>query len=107
MLQFPSLDRDWSDDGKILASVSIEGDLVRVKNVRDFDYRSTTDYTPNYYDAVYDTRQIVRAWYIIEPFGGHDGPAHTMLAFDFDDGQFVTVSAEIRKEVGESFDAIK
>lgn len=30
-----------------------------------------------------------------------------MLAFDFNDGQHVAVSAEIRKEKGESFDAIK
>jgi hypothetical protein len=31
------------------------------------------------------------------------GPAHTFVTFGFDDGQYLGVSVEIRKEVGESF----
>ncbi len=98
-LQFPSLDRNWNVDQKILADIQFDGALIHVKNVRNFDYRSTDDFTPAYYDATYDTTKLVRAWYIIEPFGDRDGPAHTMLTFDFSDGRHVAVSAEIRKEV--------
>jgi len=31
------------------------------------------------------------------------GPAHTFLSFGFDDGQYLSISVEIRKEIGESF----
>lgn len=106
-LQFPSLNRNWNSDQKILADITFVGEKVLVKNARNFDYKSPTDYTEGYYDATYDLTKLTRAWYIIEPFGERDGPAHTMLTFDFSDGQHVAVSVEIRKEVGESFDAIK
>ncbi len=106
-LQSPSLERNWNTDQKVLAEIQFEGNLIRVKNARNFDYQSTDDFVPSYYDAIYDIEKLTRAWYIIEPFGEKDGPAHTMLSFDFSDGQHVAVSAEIRKEVGESFDAVK
>lgn len=106
-LQFPRLDRDWGVDQQILPEISFDQTFVSVRHVRDFDYRTTEDFVPAYYDAVYDTAKLTRAWYIIEPFGERDGPAHTMLTFDFADGQHVAVSAEIRKEKGESFDAVK
>jgi hypothetical protein len=106
-LQFPSLNRNWNEDQKILAEIRFNENLVHVKNARNFDYVTDTTFTPRYYDATYDINKLSRVWYIIEPFGDRDGPAHTMLSFDFSDGQHVSVSTEIRKEVGESFDAIK
>lgn len=105
--QMPSLDRNWNDDQKILAEISFNGTKISLKNGRNFDYRSEQDFTIDYYDTHFDTTKLSRAWYIIEPFGERDGPAHTMLAFDFSDGQHVAVSAEIRKEKGESFNAFK
>lgn len=96
--QVPSLDRDWNDDQKILAEISFSGTKIGLKNGRNFDYKSEKEYTIDYYDTHFDTTKLSRAWYIIEPFGERDGPAHTMLAFDFSDGQHVAVSAEIRKE---------
>lgn len=106
-LQFPSLNRNWNSDQKILASIQFDGNMVEIKNARNFAYKSVSDYTEQYYDAKLDMSKLVKAWYIIEPFGERDGPAHTMLTFDFSDGQHLAVSAEIRKEQGESFDAIK
>lgn len=107
LAQVPSLDRDWNDDQKILAEISFNGNKIGLKNGRNFDYKSEYEFTIDYYDTHFDTTKLSRAWYIIEPFGERDWPAHTMLAFDFSDGQHVAVSAEIRKEKWESFDAIK
>jgi uncharacterized protein DUF4105 len=42
-------------------------------------------------------------WFIVEPFSGMKGPAHTFVSYGFNDGQYVAISVEIRKEVGESF----
>lgn len=101
--QTPSLKRDWNIDQAILPEISFSGTIVNVKNVRNFEYRSTNDYTPGYYDASYDMNTLESVWYIIEPFSENDGPAHTMLSFGFGSGKYVVVSAEIRKEKGESF----
>lgn len=104
--QKPSLYRDWATDQAILPTITFSGNLVDVKNVRNFMYRSVTEYTPGYYNRTYNLDQIESVYYIIEPFSTMDGPAHTMLSFGFSGGVFVTVSAEVRKEKGELFDAL-
>jgi len=103
----PSNDRDWAKDQSILPYAKINGDLVSIKNVRNFTYASTTSYTSGYYDKTYDLTKIKKVWYIVEPFSGFVGSAHTFLSFEFEGDQFVSISVEIRKEKGESFSAVK
>lgn len=111
LLTHPSNDRDWSLDQAVLPYAEISGDLVTIYNIRNFTYRSTTDYTPGYYDATYDLSRLVRVYYIVEPFSGYRGAAHTLLSFEFDvpgeGSKFLAVSVEVRKEKGEVFKALK
>lgn len=106
-LMTPSNDRDWNDDQAILSSAEIKDNLVQIFNIRNFDYSSTEEYTKDYYDKTFDLDKIVRVWYVVEPFSGIPGSAHTFLSFEFEENQFVSVSVEIRKEKGESFHPIK
>jgi len=46
----PTNDRDWQTDLAVLPYATIAGDKVTVHNIRNFDYRTETDYTPRYYD---------------------------------------------------------
>lgn len=103
----PSNDRNWNDDQAILPYADIDGDLVTIYNIRNFDYTSTTEYTKNYYDKTFDVGEIEKVWYIVEPFSGIPGSAHTFLSFEFADDQFVSISVEIRKEKGEDYHPIK
>lgn len=103
----PSNDRDWSVDQAILPSVEIYGDMVNIHNIRNFSYASTTSYTPAYYDATYDISKLKRVWFVVEPFSGYVGAAHTFLSFEFEGDRYVSISVEIRKEKGESFSALK
>ena len=103
----PSNDRDWSLDQKVLPYADIDQNLVNVHNVRNFSYDSTTSYTPDYYDKTFDLDKIKRVWYVVEPFSGIPGSAHTFLSFEFDGNQFVSISVEIRKEKGETYSPIK
>lgn len=103
--QTPSLDRDWALDQKILSEIDISWNNVNIKNIRNFKYNSTADYEIWYYDKNYNIDEIKSVDYIIEPFSTHDWPAHTMLFFGFNDWSYLSVSAEIRKEKGESFSA--
>jgi len=103
----PSNDRVWNTDQEILPYAEIQDNLVSIHNIRNFSYTSTASYTPNYYDKMFDLSKIKRVWYVVEPFSGLPGSAHTFLSFEFEDDQFVSISVEIRKEKGETYDPIK
>jgi hypothetical protein len=102
-----SNDRDWNDDQKILSTAEIKGNLVSIHNIRNFTYASTTSFTISYYDKTFDLNKIKKVWYVVEPFSGIPGSAHTFLSFEFEGDQFVSISVEIRKEKGESFHPVK
>lgn len=103
----PSNDRDWAVDQAVLPSAEINGNKVSIKNIRNFSYRTTADYTPNYYDATFDLEKIKNVYFVVEPFSGYVGAAHTFLSFEFEGDRFISISVEIRKEKGESFSAVK
>ena len=107
MVVRPATDRNWTDDQRILARTTFRDDgTVFIEDIRNIEYESVSVYTPAYYDAAFDPGDIVRAWFIVEPFGKF-GAAHTFVSFEFEDGRFLSVSAEIRKEKGETFSPIK
>ena len=106
MLFRPSNDRAWSPDQQRLSRIEVNGDRVTVRDVRNFSYRTTTDYDAKWEDRVYDLSRLESAWFIVEPFSSFAGAAHTFLSFGFEGGDFLAVSVEIRKEQGESFSAL-
>jgi hypothetical protein len=103
----PSIDRpDWSPDQVRLPQVidaPSNPDIVSVWNVRDCDYRSTTDYDVRWENRDYDLRRLDTVWFVVEPFSVGSAAAHSLLSFGFDDGTYVAVSVEIRKQRGEHF----
>ncbi len=104
----PSANRDWVPDQSALAQTTFDNNLVHIKNIRNTNYRTTTDFDILYYDKTFDLDKINSVWYMIEPFSGQkQGTAHTLLSFGFDDGSYVSISAEIRKEKGEAFSVVK
>lgn len=104
----PSLSRDWSPDQAVLATATFDGDRVHIKNIRNNTYRSTTDYDVRSYDKTFDLGTLESVWYMVEPFSGHGaGAAHTLVSFGFEGGEYVAISAEIRKEKGEKFSPVK
>ena len=111
----PSNDRDWVPNQAVLPTAEFLGDSVRIRNVRNTRYESVDTYQPRYEERGYDLRRLVRAWFIVEPFSGFGGAAHTFLSFEFDgsggsgsDGpEFVSISVEIRKENGEGFSPLR
>ncbi len=104
--QTPSLNRHWQVNEAILPEITFNSSSVYIKNVRNFTHITDHEATAWYYDQSYDLDKIETLYYIIEPFSDYDWPAHTMLSFWFSDWKYVTISAEIRKEKWESFDAV-
>jgi len=102
----PSNHRDWQTDVERLARAEINGDLVTVRNVRNFDYQSETDYTPAYYDKTFDVSQLTSADLVAVYWMG-PAIAHTFLSFGFENKDYLAISIETRKEKAESYSTIK
>lgn len=102
----PSNDRDWQTDVAVLPYARIDGDLVTVFNIRNFDYRSEFDYTSAYYDKQFDLRRL-RGVDILFSYWMGPAIAHVFLSFDFGDNDHLAISIETRKERGEGYSSIK
>ena len=102
----PSNDRDWQPDVAVLPYATIDGELVTVQNIRNFDYRSETDFTPGYYDKTFDLRKLAGVDLIASYWMG-PAIAHIFLSFDFQGGDHLAISIETRKERGEGYSTIK
>ena len=102
----PSNERDWQTDVAVLPYATIEGDRVTVHNIRNFDYRSETDYTPAYYDKSFDLNKLEGVDLIASYWMG-PAIAHTFLSFAFAGGDHLAISIETRKEKGEGYSTIK
>jgi hypothetical protein len=98
----PSTDRNWTNDQKVLPAISFSSSTINIKNIRNFLYASTTSYEEGYYDSNFERGSVKNVWFIVEPFSGPQA-AHTFLSFEFENGKFLSISIEIRKEVGENY----
>jgi hypothetical protein len=92
-----SQDRDWAPEYAKPAYATIKGDLVTIHNIRNFDYRTETDYTPRYYTKTLDLRQLDSVDVIASYWMG-DAIAHIFLSFGFAGKDFIAISIETRRE---------
>jgi hypothetical protein len=92
----PTNDRDWQLEVAVLPYADIKGDLVTVHNIRNFDYRTETDFTPAYYDKTFDLRRLDRVDLIAVYWMG-PAIAHLFLSFGFGDDH-LAISIEARKD---------
>src|SRR5207244_1722109 len=88
-----------------LAYATIDGDLVTVHNIRNFDYRTETDFTPAYYDKTYDLKKLDSVDLVAVYWMG-PAIAHLFLSFGFA-GDHLAISIEARKEKGEGYSSVK
>jgi Domain of unknown function (DUF4105) len=100
-----SNDREWSDDVAQLAAGSVQGNHVVLHNVRNFDWRSLTDYTQRWETRDYDLDHLHSVDMVLSYWSGM-AIAHMLVSFGFDDGAYVAFSVEIRREKGEKFSEI-
>jgi len=101
----PSDSRNWIPEVAHGVTGVVEGQRVTLSNVRDFEWRTETDFTPRWQTRTYDLDDLTS----VDLFSSvWDSPAiaHTLVGFGFRDGAHVVFSAEIRREEGEAFSEI-
>ncbi len=102
----PSNARYWLPNVANPPSARIQGDIVTIRNLRNFDYRSETDFSPHWETRTYDLSKL-RGLDLYVIYWGSPSIAHTILSWQFDDGQHLAASIETRTETGESYSAVR
>lgn len=98
-------DRDWKPEVALLPYAEIDGEIVTLHNVRNFEYRAVNDFTPSYETRHFDLRNL-RGVDIFINYWGSPYMAHPILSFDFGPDGRVCFSIETRPEKGEAYSAL-
>ena len=97
--------RDWKPEVALLPRAEIDGDVVTIYNVRDFDYRTTEDF-----DVDYERMRVrlseLRGVDVFINYWGSPYMAHPIVSFDFGEDGRVCFSIETRQEKGEGYSAL-
>ncbi len=101
----PRNDRRWQPDVARPPQAEVAGDRLTIYNVRNFDYRSETDYAERWETRTYDLAKLDRLDLFVSYWAG-PSIAHTIMSWAFRDGQHLAVSIETRKQVGQTYSAI-
>ena len=101
----PRNDRDWLPDVARTPRATIEGDHIRISNIRNFSYRSEDDYTERWEERAYDLSKL-QGVDLFLIYWGSPMIAHTILSWRFEDSPPLAISIETRKERGEEYSAL-
>jgi len=103
----PALQQDWIPAHGRQATAQIESNRVVVRDVRNFRYDAAGTATrATWEERAYDLAQLNSAWLGVSPFGGVPGVGHVFASFGFDDGRYLAVSVEARREQGERYGVV-
>lgn len=101
----PSNDRIWAPDVEHGVTADIQGSQVVLHNVRNFDWRSETDFMPRWETRRYLLDQLTSVD-LVSSVWSSPAIAHTLISFGFADGGHVVFSAEVRRERSKEFSEV-
>ncbi|MGB7516392.1 MAG: DUF4105 domain-containing protein [Candidatus Acidiferrum sp.] len=101
----PSNDRPWQADVAKEPWAEIHDNQVTLHNFRSCDYQAEYKYTCQWLTKSLDLSQL-RGLDLFVTYWGSPYIAHPILSFQFGDDDYVAVSIETRKEVGQHYSAI-
>ena len=104
----PSNDRSWVNDNERVATAEFDGDVVTIRNVRDFHWRTTRDFDERWIDVKINLDKMSKIWFVLEYFDPKKRQmAHTIMGFETENGERIACSIEVRREKGERYHPLK
>jgi hypothetical protein len=98
----PTQDANWEPVVARLPHAAIQGDHITVYDIRNFDYRSADDFTPQYDTEMFDLTNL-RGLDLFINYWGSPYMAHPIISFDFGLQGRLCFSIEIRPKVGQPY----
>jgi Domain of unknown function (DUF4105) len=102
----PSNDRNWQADVAQTAWAEVNGDVVTIHNYRDCRYRTESEYICEWKTKAVRLSEL-RGIDVAFIHWGIPKIAHIIVSFHFAGDDYVAVSVEMRKQVGQSYSAIR
>jgi hypothetical protein len=97
----PSHERKWLPEVAELPRATLDGDLLTIENVRNFRYRSESDFDEAWETRTWDLSRL-RGVDIFLVTWGAAGIAHTITSWEFEDAPPISISIGTRKGRGTS-----
>jgi Domain of unknown function (DUF4105) len=101
----PSHDRPWRPEVAVMPRATVDGDRVRISGVRNFEYRSLTDFTVRYEDREVQLSHLTGLDFFVS-YWSEGLVGHTFVSFIFDNATPLTISIETRPELGQGFNPV-
>ena len=98
----PTSNRDWAPEIARTASATIEGDRLVITGVRNFAWRSDTDFDQRWEQRTYNLSHLSDVDLIMS-YWASEAIAHTIVSFGFTEGPRLAFSIETRKQRDEAY----